>query len=323
MKKRALAVDPGSYTRHALHGDGRVWAESNCYVDVWIELLHALGHEPIAALPFTVAIDFEGDQWTFFKFPVVDVYDLYGLVVQELAIWRPLVEHIEEQVDRGRPVLVEVDSFYLHDTAGTAYQRAHVKTMVAIAEIDVERCHLGYFHGQGLFSLDGDDFLDVLRLRGPRDPAILAPYVEFVKVRNRAEHADNTIAASLDLLRKHLTLAPDSNPFIGFKARLTQDLASLLERDLDLFHRYSFATLRQFGACYELAATYLRWLTAHGQSGLDDAARAFQDLSEGAKTIQLQLARSVSRKRRLDLTPLDGMSRRWSDGMSALKERYL
>ena len=41
-------------------------------------------------LPFTVAIDFEGDQWTFFKPPHDELCDLYGLDVQELNVWRPL-----------------------------------------------------------------------------------------------------------------------------------------------------------------------------------------------------------------------------------------
>jgi hypothetical protein len=103
MTKRILALDPSTYQRHPIHQEGRTWAETNCYVDVWIELLHALGYEPIAGLPFTLTIDFEGDQWTFFKCPLLDMYELYGLDVQELAIWRPLVVHIEEQVERGRP----------------------------------------------------------------------------------------------------------------------------------------------------------------------------------------------------------------------------
>ena len=62
-------LQPASYQRHALHADDRLWPEKNCYVDIWIEVLHALGLEPRAILPFTVAIDFEGDQWTFFKPP--------------------------------------------------------------------------------------------------------------------------------------------------------------------------------------------------------------------------------------------------------------
>ena len=86
MTKSVFALDPGNYQRHVIHAQERQWAETNCYVDVWIELLHAWGFEPIAALPFTLAIDFEGDQWTFFKFPHADLYSLFGLDVQELQI---------------------------------------------------------------------------------------------------------------------------------------------------------------------------------------------------------------------------------------------
>src|SRR6201986_4906087 len=109
MRRQVFPLDASSYQQHEIHACERQWAETNCYVDVWIELLHAWGFEPLAALPFTIAIDFEGDQWTFFKFPLADLYSLYGLDVQELQIWRPLVNHLEEQVELGRPVLVELD----------------------------------------------------------------------------------------------------------------------------------------------------------------------------------------------------------------------
>ena len=78
----------------------RVWVEKNCYVDVWIEVLHALGLEPLRVLPFVLAIDFEGDQLTFFKPPHEDLVELYGVDVQELNVWRPLVEHVGEQLAR-------------------------------------------------------------------------------------------------------------------------------------------------------------------------------------------------------------------------------
>jgi hypothetical protein len=95
MLKQILPLDPNTYSRHLIHSENRMWVETNCFVDVWVELLHAWGFEPIAALPFTLAIDFEGDQWTFFKFPFTDLYQLYGLDVQELAImWKPLIGHI-------------------------------------------------------------------------------------------------------------------------------------------------------------------------------------------------------------------------------------
>ena len=322
--KRIVTLDPRTYQRHLIHGEGRVWAETNCYVDLWIELLHALGHEPIAALPFTLAIDFEGDQWTFFKFPLSDLYELYGLDVQELAIWRPLVDHVGEQVGRGRPVLVELDSFYLPDTAGTAYKQGHVKTTVAVNEIDIEAKHLGYFHNQGYFHLDGDDFIDIFRLRGSPDPAMLPPYVEFVKIRDGARlESKALLETSLRLLRKQLSLLPTANPFGRFKTRLEKDLEWLMQGSIEDFHQYSFATLRQYGACYELSATYLRWLASQGQSGLDEAVAGFAFLSENTKVFQFQLARATSRRKALDLTPIDDMAARWEQAMSSLKTRYL
>ena len=116
-------LDPATYRRHPVHGEDRAWPETNCYTDLAIEMAHALGFEPVAMLAFTLAIDFEGDQWTFFKPSACELYELYGFDIQELAISRPLVEHVAEQVEAGRAILVEVDSYHLPDTAGTAYRR--------------------------------------------------------------------------------------------------------------------------------------------------------------------------------------------------------
>jgi hypothetical protein len=323
MTKRVLALDPQTYRRHPIHGEGRMWAETNCYADVWIELAHALGYEPNAALPFTFAIDFEGDHWTFFKFPLEDLYDLFGLHVQELLIWRPLATHLEEQIGRGCPVLVELDSFHLPDTAGSAYKLTHVKTTVGAVEIDVDRQLLGYFHSQGYYHLKGDDFLDALRLRDPQDPAVLPPYAEFVKIREPANgNGRDLVHKSLTLLKKHLELAPSANPFVNFKARFEEDLSALLQDSLDTFHQYSFATLRQCGACYELSATYLQWLGEQGERGLEEVTGAFLALSEGAKAFQFQLARAMARRKPLDLSPLDSMAEHWEHGMSGLRARY-
>ncbi|MEJ2392815.1 MAG: DUF1839 family protein [Gammaproteobacteria bacterium] len=324
MMKQIIALDPDNYQRHLIHGKDRTWIETNCYADVLIELLHAMGYEPIAALPFTLAIDFEGDQWTFFKFPLGDLYELYGLDVQELAIWKPLITHIEEQVGMGRPVLVELDSYFLPDTAGTAYQREHVKSTVAIVEIDVDKQHLGYFHGQGYYHLDGEDFLNVFRLKGEPDPAMLPPYVEFVKRRQTGQLArDALLAGSIRLLKKQLLLLPETNPFEKFKPRFEQDLQWLMNESLETFHQYSFATLRQFGACYELAHTYLIWLQQQGEAGLDQAVADIEALSNGAKAYQFQLARAMNRKKPLDLAPLDTMATHWQSAMERLRQRYL
>lgn len=323
MMKQIIALDPATYQRHLIHGKDRTWIETNCYADVLIELLHALGYEPIAALPFTLAIDFEGDQWTFFKFPPADLYDLYGLDIQELAIWKPLVTHVEEQVALGRPVLVELDSIFLPDTAGTAYQREHVKSTVAVVEIDVDKRHLGYFHGQGYYHLADEDFLKVFHLDVEPDPAMLPPYVEIVKRRQAGPlEAKELLAESIRLLEKQLRLLPDANPFETFRPRFEQDLEWLMNESLETFHQYSFATLRQFGACYELAHTYLLWLQQQGETGLEPAIDNIQALSNSAKTYQFQLARAMNRKKPLDLSPLDSMAGHWQQAMACLQNKY-
>ena len=84
-----------------LHQGERVWQETNCYVDLWIELLHGFGLDPRAALGFTVTQDFEGDQFTFFKFPLEDLDRLYGTQVQELAIYDSLETRVLAQTLRG------------------------------------------------------------------------------------------------------------------------------------------------------------------------------------------------------------------------------
>jgi hypothetical protein len=324
MMQQLMALDPQSYSRHRLHEQEREWAETNCYVDVWIELLHAWGLEPVAALPFTLATDFEGDQWTFFKYQPEDIYELYSLDVLELAIWRPLPVHIEEQLSLGRPVLVELDSFYLPDTAGSAYKLEHVKTTVGIVEIDIEKEHLGYFHAQGYYHLDGDDFANVFHTRGEKNPAILPPYCEIVKRAPAPPlQGEELLRGSLRLLRKYLQRLPEVNPFTKFRARFESDLTWLINEPLAMFHQYSFATLRQFGACYEVAGAYLKWLQAQGVSDLDKPIESVLWISNAAKTMQFQLARAMARKKPIDLLPIDQMAGHWTSTMEQLKASFL
>lgn len=322
--KQILPLDPATYQRHSIHGENRTWAETNCYSDVIIELLHGLGHEPVAALPFTLAIDFEGDQWTFFKFPPADLLELYGFDIQELAPWRPLVDHIEEQVGAGRPVLVELDSYYLPDTSGTAYRLAHVKSTVAVNEIDIGNLRLGYFHNQGYHVLENGDFIDIFQMEGLVHERMLPPYIEYVK---KAPHFTPLsqaalVEASRALLGRHLGRIPERNPFPAFKAKFQQDLDWLLTTDIDVFHAYSFVTLRQYGACFELAGTCLGWLTAQGVDHLAPAQAAFDQISQTTKAFQFQLARSMARRKAIDLSPLDTMAERWEEAMGGLVRQF-
>ena len=87
-------IDPETYRQHALHSSERAWPETNCYVDLWIEVLATSGVAPEAMLGFTLTQDFEGDQFTFFKVPLEDLDTLYGIRATELAIYDLSLIHI-------------------------------------------------------------------------------------------------------------------------------------------------------------------------------------------------------------------------------------
>jgi Domain of unknown function (DUF1839) len=318
-------IDPATHSRHALHREERVWPESNCYVDLWTELLHAHGVEPLAGLGFTVAADLEGDQWTFAKFPLADLHALYGIEVFELNVWRPVVDHLAEHLALNRPLVVEVDAYCLPDTAGTSYRREHTKTSIAVQALDLDARRLGYFHNAGYYELEGDDFAGILRLDGPASGAEhLAPYVEVLKLdRGAPLTGDGLVSAAVDLLRAHLRRRPVVNPFRRFAERFGTDLAWLAGQPLSTFHAYAFATLRQFGASFELAALHLGWLERQGERGLARAASAFAEIAEGAKALQFRTARAVNTHRPLHATPaLDAMAEWWDTATSILRARY-
>jgi len=217
-----LDLDPATYAPSALHGPDRTFRETNCYVDLWIELLHACGIDAASAMGFACAVDFEGDQWTFFKPPPEDLLALYGIDVHEMQLYRPMIDHIVEQLKAGRTMIIEVDSFYLPDTAATAYRRAHVKSSIAIEAIDREAERLRYFHGAGYYEISGEDYRGVFRLGRPFSEDVLPPYVEIVRfdAGPRLEGEELRWAAR-ETLRRQLAHRPRRNPWLAFGERLT------------------------------------------------------------------------------------------------------
>ena len=298
LAKAPLAVfaslEPAHHVPHALHDGSRDWPETNCYVDVWIEILHAAGLDPAAALGFALAQDFEGDHFTFAKIPLEDLRDLYGLEVAELALYDTLETHVVEQTARGRMVLVEVDAFGLPDTRGVSYRLEHAKTTIAVNRIDPARQSLDYFHNTGFFSLNDEDYATVLATR--REATALFPYAEFVKFDALKSRVDPAVA--LSLLQRHLARRPCHNPVRAFRERLREQVAAAAERAPTFLHKYAFNTARQLGMNFELLGSHLAWLAAAAaKPELKPAAVACQALSVSAKSFQFQLARAVARKR--------------------------
>ncbi|MFI5032233.1 MAG: DUF1839 family protein [Reyranellales bacterium] len=291
-----LGLSAATWKPQALHDPDRIWLETNCYVDVWAELLPALGHPAEAALAFTVRQDFEGDHFTFFKFPLEDLEALFGLVVQELAIYDSVESHTLAQLQRGRAVLIEVDSHWLPD-AGPSYRKEHVKTTVAAIALDRAHKRFGYFHNTSYHELSGEDYEELFR-KPTGDH--LFPYVEFVKRHGVALVGTALRQRSLELLRAHLGRRPKGNPIAAWRAALPGHLEMLAARDMDYFHLYAFNLPRQLGANFEMLGTYLDWLA---EPALAEPAAAARRIAEGAKAIQFQLARMANR-RRFDVTRL-------------------
>lgn len=320
-EKTVLAgLDPATYRPHALHDHERMWPETNCYVDLWIEVLHAQGLAPEAMLGFTLSQDFEGDQFTFFKVPLEDLEVLYGIRCTELAIYDRVEIHVAEQIRRGRLCLVEMDSFFMPDTRGVAYRLEHGKTTVAINSLDLDRRTLDYFHNAGFFRLEGDDFDGLFHLDAPAGALPFLPYAEFARFpSSRPDEADLQRTARR-LLRFHLRRRPEKNPVSAFSAVFPRQVEAVAERPFGYFHKYAFNTLRQLGANFELAASHLDWVAPDG--GLSEAATAARRIAETAKSVQFQLARAVTRKRFDPLaTALDPAAEAWDEMMRVLALR--
>jgi hypothetical protein len=317
-------LDPATYDAHRLHAGTRHWPETNCYVDLWIEVLHSLELEPTAAHAVTLGLDHEGDQFTFFKFPLPELQFLYGIEVRELNLWRSLLPHAAEQVALGRLFIMDVDAYFLPDTAGVSYRREHVKSAIAVQHVDMPAQVLGYFHGTGYHALSGRDFQGVLRLGDAGERAALPPYAEIAKL-DRVEHLPERELArrSLVLLRRHLALRPRDNPVRAYRERLQGDVAWLHAEPAEVFHQYAFATLRQLGSCFGLTSSYLQWLATQGEDGLEAAILATDEIASNAKALQFMLARAVRTAETDKLAHLfDRLEGNWQTAMGELEHRY-
>lgn len=326
MRVQAIDLDATTYQRHALHAEDREWVEKNCYFDVWIELVHALGCDPYAMIPVVSALDFEGDQWTFYKPPLNELHDLYGIGVNEMTAWRPMLEHALEHLGSGKMISVEADAWWLPDVAGTDYRRNHVKSTIILVDVDPGSRRLGYFHNASYYTLDGEDFDRTFQLID-KDPAFLPFFAELVRVDRLVHRPPAELARmSSTLLKRHLERRPRDNPVERFAARFQRDLPELQSHGLEHYHAWAFATLRQLGSAAELMALHLRWQAAGGEGLADDtgqfapAVSGFEQISGGAKAFILKAARAVNRGRALDASGIfDDWAAAWERSISTLE----
>lgn len=311
-------LDPAAYKPHALHDSERMWPETNCYIDLWIEVLSSLKLPPEAMLGFTLTQDFEGDQFTFFKVPLEDLEALYGVRCTELAIYDKVQNHVAEQIGRGRLCLVEMDSFFMPDTQGVGYRREHGKTTVAINRLDMQGRTLDYFHNGGFFQLSSEDFDGLFQLHLTNEDLPFLPYTEFAKFPEKAPGEAAIRQTARQLLSFHFHRRPLANPIRAFAEVFPAQVEAVAERPFGFFHKYAFNTLRQLGANFELAGSHFDWLS----TDLSEAVAEARQISETAKSVQFQLARAITRKKFEPLrTALDPAADAWDSMMSELERK--
>jgi hypothetical protein len=234
MRRVISGLDPASYQLSFLHDAGRRWPETNCYVDLVIEVLHASGCDAAAALGFTAAQDFEGDHFTFFKFPTADLQRLYGIDIEELAIFDRLDERVITQIARNRLPMVEVDAFYLPDTRGVSYQIAHSKSSIGINALDPAKRRMEYFHNAGYFVLEGADYDALFPAQDAASGLPLFPYSEFMKFE-RSEAAPDLVGTERRLLAHHLARRPKANPIALYAEAFAGHAAALATGRRNIF----------------------------------------------------------------------------------------
>jgi hypothetical protein len=318
VRTDVLSLDPSGYRCHALHGPDRVWTETNCAADLWIEALHALGYDPVAGLGFTLGAGFDGDQWRMFSYPAETLWSLYGIEVDELNVWRPLRDHVAEQLSFGNLVAFDADAWWLPDTAGLTYRAAHQKTTVLATSIDVEGSRLGYLHNTGYYELSGADFAALLPARPA--PEEMPPFTLQVRLGCRRQPGPASTAQAVRLAQASLCRRPLGNPVLEMAARVRQDLGRLRAEGLDAFHRWAFGTLRQCGANAELAASFATWLEAAGVAGASDGAAPLEAVAIGTKSVEMAMARAV-RGRAVDVDALfSSLAADWRTGIEAIAD---
>ncbi len=321
-----FALTPELFRPHSLlHNFEQNFRETNCYSDLIIEIVNGLGLNPIACLGFTLAADFEGDQWTFGKPSHHDLESLYGIRIEELSLYRTLLDQIVTQVCRGSIPLLEADAFHLPDTAGIDYRSAHVKTTIGITAIDVEQKYMHYFHNATFAKLEGEDFDGILRPLISGQNGYLPPYCEMAKLDKLVSNSEQTLYnIAFESAKFHLNKRPTQNPV---KKHAEAHQQTIIEGGLPAYHSYTFVALRQLGSAHQLGGHFLRWLGAADlntkSADLLSAADAFDHISLMAKTLVLKLARVANSGKAADLAAVfEDMSMHWDKADQHLKNAF-
>lgn len=305
-------LSPEGFVQHTVHREDSVWSNTNCYLDVWIELLHGLGRRPEPLFAVAVAADTQVEQFEFLKVDHRDLEEVHGIRVGEYDIWSSLLEQVQTQMGAGNLLIIEADAHWLPDTRGVSYGIEHTKTSIIPVHVDPAQQHLVYLHNEGLHELRGADFDYVL---GPRraEGIVPAPYVELLRLdRLTPANDDDARAHTVRLLRHHARRAPEHNPAESLMDVVRSRFPWLQDHGMEGYHALCFETTRQLGVVAMLAAQAIRFAAV---AELEPAAAAWERVSSEAKALQFQLARVArGRSSKTMEAAMNSIVSAWGDG---------
>ena len=212
-------------------------------------------------------------------------------------------------------MIVELDAWYLPDTAATSYRTEHVKTLDRRrGDRRRRRARCATSTTPGCYELGGDDFRGVFRI-GEFSDDVLPPYTELIRfdagprLRRRGPAPRRRASCCAAISRG----ARASNPFDRFGDQLERDLPALLDgRRSTRYHAYTFATFRMAGPAFELLASHAEWLL--GRPGAAGRRRRWAD-RRGMQGAVVQ----ARRRRQFDSAPLTGaLADAWARAIDGL-----
>ncbi|HVY93258.1 MAG TPA: DUF1839 family protein, partial [Bryobacteraceae bacterium] len=96
---------------------------------------------------------------------------------------------------------------------------------------------------------------------------------------------------AIESLRRQLAYMPKRNTWTAIGASLEEDLTALLAGSDENYHAYAFATVRQCGAAFETARSFVEWCDPSPEGHSATAAAALGRQVNGAKMLLFKLAR--------------------------------
>lgn len=320
MTHAIFSLAPKDYVQHALHDHNQNFRETNCYTDLIIEIVNGLGLNPLACLGYTLAADFEDDQWTFGKPSHFDLQNLYGMRVEELSLYKDLETQMLTQIGRGVIPLVEVDAFHLPDTVGIDYRTGHAKTTVGISYLDPERKVMHYFHNATFTSLSGEDYDGILKPAVAEHSGYLPPYCEMIKLEQVKSLSEDALKLLAFASAKHHFSKRHDNPIDAHAQSMAMHQQQIVDGGLPAYHAYTFVALRQLGASHQLGAHFLRWLD---NAALNETATHFDAIAQISKSLVLKLARVANSGKVADFSnAFTDMSHHWHQSHNQLQTYF-